>query len=35
MGFKAESARLSGAHSRLWSPQTGRRRPVCGQDFKM
>jgi len=31
MGFKAESAHPKGAHSRLWSPQTGRhRRPVCG-----
>jgi len=31
MGFKAESARPLGAHSRLWSPQTGRLwRPVCG-----
>jgi len=24
MSFKAESARPLGAHSRLWSPQTGR-----------
>jgi len=31
MVFKAESARPTGAHSRLWRPQTGRhRRPVCG-----
>jgi len=31
MGFKAESVHPKGAHSRLWSPQTGRLwRPVCG-----
>jgi len=36
MGFKAESARPKGAHSRLWSPRTGRhRRPVRGLNFKM
>jgi len=30
MGFKAESARPKGAHSRLWSLQAGRLwRPAC------